>query len=903
MKNKKILKSLSKVLLAFALVTTTLLPTGVDLSAAKTNQYFWSSLYDAETKMFRATIVDDESQNPDEHKYSKLNTTANYFEINMSRTTRGANRDTMLDEGITRKEKKGKTYPYTFPGNIGHEVNIEGTSQDRQQALTVSSKLTNELNEVMRTVATKSGVELTSLTDAEYFNNVNTVINAANNPASTFTLNCSAEHKSITFYFKNGIHDGASVITTDGLQGSEESDFVTLYVSKDGGDEVIKSFQYKVPKGYHSGQHLASTFNTSDLADWIPSHLSWSHVFYQAYYMYQDNFTAANIGELSEISSFEALIAGILSSVLSNLQGLLGLYSLDELMLNVGNRATETYQGIMPKTWFIGVSILYSACMVVALIVIGYGIVKLMIQKNMSTINVSQRVSLKEGIMDLAWTAILIALFYPAFLIVCRFNTFILEVLYSLVAEKQTLQALLLGKNAVGIGIGAVIIAFAAFFAALKLNVTYVIRSLTIALLFATAPYFVSTYSIPGKKEKFWSWLKELLANIFMQTFDGVIAVFLILVLSISPMRAFERIALAFAMLSLSSYFKNSVVKMGTDAEKVGDRASGVLATVMGNAMVGLVAGIGHNAAPSNKQQGQQRQGGNETTAGDDANGEKFVSTSAHDTANKVIKQEGGFKDTLGKISNNPFVKGAGHITRSLAYTGISAGTQLAGGRTFWGEKHAADELQHAQDEIWDRGIKGGIDNFKDKFLSDDYDHVVEQNALKQSGASSIQTTNPDTKGEAGKGFVSLKGDGSGKDPRHISGVRIVAQQNSNPSESNFTKQELKNISNNLDSQNDGVRISRFNKQTGSWNKPENLSVQQFKKVLNETHPDKKIRLDEVIQGGEGYSDATVTTRPLQKYNEKGKLETVQTYSVADKNGDHLDVYNLNALAGRNTEN
>lgn len=910
---KKILKNLSKVLLAFSLVVTTLLPTGVDLSAAKTNQYFWSSLYDPETKTFRATIVDDESQNPDENKYSKLDTTASTFGYVENAYDRGKNRDDILDAGITRQNnKKGNSYPYTFPGNIGHSVEVEGSSQDRQQALTVSSKLTNELNEAMRTIATKSGIDLGSLTNDIFLKNAQTVVNAAMNAsssvtgASTFTFKDKDGTTTSKFFFVKGIADGASVITTDGLQGSKKTDFVTLYMTKDGNTangQIIRSFQFQVPKGYHSGQHLEGTFDATDLEAWMPSHLSWCHVLYQAYYMYKDNFTAANIGELSEVSGFEALIAGILSSFLTGLQGLLGLYSLDELMLNVGNRATETYQGIMPKTWFIGVSVLYSACMVVALIVIGYGIVKLMIQRNLSTINVTQRISLKEGIMDLAWTAFMIALFYPAFLIVCRFNTFILEILYSFVAEKQTLQVLLIGKNSVGIGLGAIVIAFAAFFAALKLNVTYVIRSLTIALLFATAPYFISTYSIPGKKEKFWSWLKEMLANIFMQTFDGIIAVFLILVLSISPMRAFERIALAFAMLSLSSYFKNSVIRMGTDAEKVGDKATGVFATALGNAMVGIGMGIGNKT--NEKPQGQQVQGSKDNNGTNNETSEdNFVSTNAHKRADDVIKQDQGkAKETLGKIKNNPFVKGAGHIVGGLAYTGIAGGAQMVGGRTLWGEKEAATSFRNAQDEIWDKGIVGGAGNFKENFLDDEYDHIIQQNMLEDSGAQDINTTATDKNSDASTGFVKVKGEQNGKSPQFMSGVRIKAKYKETDKTPNYTRQEHRNIANNLDTQNDAVGISYYNKQTQQWSKNEILSVQQYKKVLNETHPDKAIRLNEVIQGGQGYDDAKVTTRPLQTYNEDGKQVTTQTYNVTDKNGNHLDVYNLNALAGRNIKN
>ena len=532
--------------------------------------------------------------------------------------------------------------------------------------------------------------------------------------------------------------------------------------------------------------------------------LSWSHVLYQAEYNYKNNITLANAEDTTQGNMFTNLIAEVFGLILAGLENILGLYSLDELMLNTGNRAYDYYKGTMPTSWFSAASILYALCMLVALIVIGFNIVKLMIQKNMSTINASQRVSLMEGVKDLAITAALLAAFYPAFLIVCQFNYLIVHALYSIVAEKETLQVLLMGKgSSTGFGLGALIITCILFFIELKLNITYVIRAITIGLLFATSPYFISTFSSTGKKEKFWAWLKEMLANIFMQSFDAIIAVFLILILSSSYFRVIERLALAIALTSLSSFFKNSIMRMGSDSEAVADRATGMIASGIGNIAVGLGMGIGHAVNGKGKQssvgvgystgtskddstdgagvmnqnayQTIQNAQTNEETVSLSKNGQKerYQQTLAakeqaqYNSLSPEQKRQAdinhGVKESLGHIGH-----GLGHVVGSLAYTGIHMGTSAVGGRTLMGERKAADSMQAAQDDIFDRGLVGLSDSIKNAYVDEDYG--VMGDAFDTSG---YKCGNVNFEGEGGIETMSNKLVTDNKGTRSMNGITM----------------------------------------------------------------------------------------------------------------------------------
>lgn len=920
MKNKNILKKITKCLLVATFLVGNMIPAKVDLQAATVRQYFWSSLYDSSSRTFVAKILEDDIASPDEGTYSRLNTTEPWFEI---KDTNTINKSGILAnntlEGSSGKGNRLDVYPYTFPGTITNENQVSAMAQDQQMASYIANTLTTSFNNAIIKISTGCGLDTGSLADKEFLHFATKISNSAGSAINNGTAGGS--YKGCSWTFTSGASDSRVSAVANGYgKGTNKNDFVILSMN---GKDTGAIYQVRAPKGYSDGQHLASTFEGIDKTGWMNEKLSWAHVLYQAKYSYANNVTA-DTGNEAAASPIEKAIAWLFSGLVNQINGMLGLFPLDELMLNTGNRSTEYYEGTMPRGWFSAVSIIYVLCMAVALIVIGYAIVKLMIQKNLSTINATQKVSLMEGVKDLAITAGMLSLFYPAFLIVCKFNSLIVSGLASLVMDKRPLQEMLIGNGGTGLLLGSIVIACVMLFICLKVNITYIIRSLTIAILFATSPYFISTYSIPGKKEKFWSWLKEMLANIFMQSFDAIIAVILISIMHGHPMRVVERLALALALTSLSSFFKNSIIRMGSDSEDVAGRATGLVSTGLGNALVGLGAGIGRKTNNSTQSKGDSSTNVTDTNA---SSGD-MINKQALDTIEKQKDGSYQYKETLSQKMERkvPFIsegkekleewseklsdvyeqkmpdnakdfisksgnsigkaapgiaKGIGHAVGSTLYTGIAMGTQAVGGRTFMGERKAYDSISKAQDEFWDNGIMSGYNEAVSGAGYDDQFYV--QSQLEEGGIFDVNTINKPVSLFDGK-------TSHGDKERYIeNGLEIDVDNN------NYTRDEAINIANNLNPNNDGVYATYKDPNTSEV-VTKNLSVKEFKNVAQQ-NTSNDLKLHKVYRGGLDYQGITCNKRPVKDNN--GRITNNSVYEIKHSNGQIVDLDNMNYLAGR----
>lgn len=886
MKNKNILKKITKCLLVATFLVGNMIPAKVDLQAATVRQYFWSSLYDSSSRTFVAKILEDDIASPDEGTYSRLNTTEPWFEI---KDTNTINKSGILAnntlEGSSGKGNRLDVYPYTFPGTITNENQVSAMAQDQQMASYIANTLTTSFNNAIIKISTGCGLDTGSLADKEFLHFATKISNSAGSAINNGTAGGS--YKGCSWTFTSGASDSRVSSVENGYgKGTNKNDFVILSMN---GKDTGAIYQVRAPKGYSDGQHLASTFEGIDKTGWMNEKLSWAHVLYQAKYSYANNVTA-DTGNEAAASPIEKAIAWVLSGFVNQINGMLGLFPLDELMLNTGNRSTEYYEGTMPRGWFSAVSIIYVLCMAVALIVIGYAIVKLMIQKNLSTINATQKVSLMEGVKDLAITAGMLSLFYPAFLIVCKFNSLIVSGLASLVMDKRPLQEMLIGNGGTGLLLGSIVIACVMLFICLKVNITYIIRSLTIAILFATSPYFISTYSIPGKKEKFWSWLKEMLANIFMQSFDAIIAVILISIMHGHPMRVVERLALALALTSLSSFFKNSIIRMGSDSEDVAGRATGMLATGIGNTMAGLVGGASKNVSKGRNQTTNSKDKENNYTSEDTSEG-KIVSP----MATKVIQesnQKQSFNEKFNEFKNeNPVmgeaIIGAGHVAKGVgqliagaAHTGIAMGASAAGGRSFVAEQRAAKATENASNEIWDEGIRRPFDELRNQKLK-------KEETMLENEESEQAYYNSNTLSQHGISNLGYENDVEYSDhngeTKYMSAIKMDFEKNT------WNKNDALNLANGYQNKDVLFRASHMEKdQNGTSVRmiTKNYTPKQLKEMASGRKSDEYFQIKSMYLGGE-YTGSKITPHEIKDANG----QTYETnYEVLDRNGNTVDL-------------
>lgn len=736
MKIKKVIKNCSLAILSAIMVGTMTFNTSFqEVNAAESTQYFWLSLYDPDNGMITSQIITDDTKSPDENTYSNLDTSLMAFTL----TSNPSTAEDIINDDYERKSTNGDSYPYTFPGTITNGDNKPGTAQDKSMATSVANGLTNSFNSAMNMI--QSECNLPKLTQKQYFSLATSLVNSA---YAVAVEGASSQVGSYSFddvsceWTVTPETDESKVVDTEYSKGSTLDDYIQITVNGN-----TSTFLFSHPKGYSSGQYLAETMEdvlTED-SSWMNDRLSWSHVVYQAEYNAKKNVMVGTYDDGSDAGWFESILADLAHNILNSVQNILGLQSIDEMMLNKGTRELSYYKGIMNYSWFTGVSIIYACCLVVALVVIGYGIVKLMTQANLSVINASQRVSLMEGVKDLALTGLFLLGFYPFFLILCQFNYLIVRVLASLVENYPGFQDSIATG---GFGLGAVIIAIVVFFISLKININYLIRSITIAALFATSPYFISTFSIPGKKDQFFAWLRELLANIFMQTFDALMCVIFIVIINAGSVSFVEKLAMAIAFIPLNSFFKNAVFNMGTKSEDVGRTASSILGSAVGNAAAGIGLSIGRRM--------DQRKNGGSNTQTDSSNTSYAETTSATATEtkgsasvaamqdngtgtsagitgqnrqSKVAQTISNIKDnynnlSLGKkaavhgaLSGAKALKDAGSLA---VMTGIQMGTSAIGGHSFAaeiGQTRAAGKLE---DSIIDDGVVGTTKILKDGF-------------------------------------------------------------------------------------------------------------------------------------------------------------------------------------------
>jgi len=377
------------------------------------------------------------------------------------------------------------SHPYSFP----EFQDVDGSTQDYSMASSVGAALTESLNTainmVLKPVSTE-GRKTLNLTDTGSFFKIavavsNSAYNALASGAST-----SSKVGELEWTIKPATAEDMKSVK--GVQqGLTVNDYVVV-VNHTGGKVVVP---YSIPKGYSEGQQLYGQQATSIAKNTITSKLSWGHVVYMASAQYNKGSTVQNPSLLNKEDAFSKMVGKFLDNLFGGLRTMLGLFSTEELMFNAGNRGATYYYGIFPMSWLNPINTLNIFATVISLIIIGIAIVKLLIQRNMATITPSARADLMDGVRDLFVVMVGIALFMPIMYIILNFNNTIVTALRNLSPSGTTLG---LTTGAGGFGIVETVLQIAFFFILITLNITYIIRAVTLALLIGLAPMFISMF-------------------------------------------------------------------------------------------------------------------------------------------------------------------------------------------------------------------------------------------------------------------------------------------------------------------------------------------------------------------------------------------------------------------------
>lgn len=435
----------------------------------------------------------------------------------------------------------------TFPGKIeGIIWHKSSTANDADRASSVVTALGFSINDAF-SFANGGNYTPSGSSEEERVKKYGTDMVAFLRAVDAASKGGSGSYNGYTFTLPSDA-ETANMRKTDSSLRS--SDFVKI--SKGGASSI---FQYRIKKGYVSGSENFGLFQTAEDIEY----LNWAVFAYEAF----GNFlmTDENLRVIPENvyasnpNSFEKMLVGMLSSICDFIKNALGLWGVDELVFNVGVRGSAMYAGgIYPTSWEPVVWALFFISELGAFLVLAIAILQNVLKKAMSTVNPVIRASLMQQVKDILAVAIVLGLL-PV----------LLQMLVSLSGTFCTVMSDAIGQgsfsdrfktlSAQGGTLGGLLLQIFYLGMLVTLNVFYMIRSYTVALLIILSPIFVVFFAMgENKKTSGKQWLGELAGNIFMQPIHALVLGAALLFPSTA--RPIETLALFYAFMPISNVIR-----------------------------------------------------------------------------------------------------------------------------------------------------------------------------------------------------------------------------------------------------------------------------------------------------------------------------------------------------------
>lgn len=476
---------------------------------------------------------------------------------------------------------------WTFPGFGGdpkaEDYNASQMDLDRAQwvADTLVHDFNGAISMVHGAVQEYGNGDLGNMSANQFANMIRIIANAgykaSQGNTATFT------YHGVTFQVKKA----NNVIP---VKGVSKNAYVTMKLTKAKKDfptNFERTFIHHVDKGYRKGQPLhnalSGTFKkmVEDKKD--PKVLNWKLIALQSNSNWSaNNITYTNVGSITSMNKLEQAITDIASNLLTWTRETLGLYSASELIMNGGTRGTDAYyKGIMPKLWMDSAAILHWISYAIAWMLIIGAIVKLLVQRNVAAINPSERVDMINGIKNLMIVGFALSIYDVAFAGVTELNYMIVNMLADAGGSSVNF-----GSPPVNSGMLASIIVGIVFFCIdVYFNFFYIARALMVAILYAVGPLYVAAIAFGEKyRQIFSSYIREVVGNIFVQSFQAVLVVFFVGLSIMGNLRTIETLVLLLSFIPMTRFFKESI---GASTS-----ASDALTSTALGATTGAVAGL-----------------------------------------------------------------------------------------------------------------------------------------------------------------------------------------------------------------------------------------------------------------------------------------------------------------------
>ena len=478
-------------------------------------------------------------------------------------------------DGVYGEGDKKENPPlyYTFPPGMrkkpgSDKVLIEPLSADAKRASEAASTLTSSLNKLLYDMLYYNTGRKTFNTVEEFEKYLKEV--AALKQVNRKTLGPDKDDGSVNI-------PGSSSLSVGRLNSGKEGDtrkYIVLNTR-----EGKKYYLFEIVKGYKtpkfedgSPSYLVDSANQWEDTDT----LNLGDVAYQALLYSERGIYSSNLNDIKKPGVIERKVVEFLGSILISIKSTLGLYSIEELVFSEGDRdpnAGSWYMGAVRTDWMekgIGFFMIFTA---IAASLSGIIIMRLLYKRVLEANNPMVQFTLKRAMMEFLTAMLFMGLCMPVFNTLLRINYRLSLMFRSTVPQ---------GFSAVGsVGgeyqtIGGLIIGFIWLVIEVILNAQFLIRSIMIAFLISIAPLAIISIAVEdGRRRTFGTWSRELVANIFLQSFQAFVLSFFLNLQNSG--RMIESIIVTITIIPLSQFFKNLLIgdaggsmKMGSGLGKLG---------------------------------------------------------------------------------------------------------------------------------------------------------------------------------------------------------------------------------------------------------------------------------------------------------------------------------------------
>jgi len=274
--------------------------------------------------------------------------------------------------------------------------------------------------------------------------------------------------------------------------------------------------------------------------------------------------------------TFEKLTAELIQSVADFLVKFLGLNTMEELVYNQGAKQAYIY-GIFPKDKWAANRTIYVKIYSIAWLMMFLTPIWILMKKALSTVNPGIRSSLMGGLLTYFVSMAMMGAVFPVIHFFFWVNDSMIRAFYD--------------GNMVGFFhdavpgegfLGAAIVRMAFLSLTLYYNFTYRVRAFVLSLLMVMAPVFIFFVNFEKTRNVTVTFFKELLFNIFVQTFHAVSLYYFVITLGVSGI--WDKIVLLMVFIPLTEILRRMIMGSGT--------MSGHLAALAGMATLSTAASI-----------------------------------------------------------------------------------------------------------------------------------------------------------------------------------------------------------------------------------------------------------------------------------------------------------------------